>query len=116
MVISMVMRAGILAAAVAAGTASAQSLTPVQTDTGPPPAEDRDSVGAVVLENSMVRAQRAQRDAFRATGYSPTRVSSVGRGAARAMRAARTKEDLEQQREDDQVRLHEMGAGSLAPR
>jgi len=107
--IVIVMRTGLAAAGLAAGGVLAQSLTPVQTDVGPPPAEDRDSVGAVVLENSMVRAQRAAR----AGHYIPTRVSSVGRNVTRMQRAQRTKEELQQQREEDAVRLHEMGAGSL---
>lgn len=107
--IVIVMRSGVAAAVLAAGGALAQSLTPVQTDVGPPPAEERDSVGAVVLENSMVRAQRQA-----VTGhFTQTRVSSIGRDVSRKQRAARTKEELQQQREDDAIRLHEMGAGSL---
>ena len=109
---SSVMRAGVAAAAMAAAGAFAQSLPPVMTDITLPPAEERDSVGAVVIENSMVRAQR---EAFGAR-YTPTRVTSVGRQANRAARTARTKEDLQQQREDEAMRLHEMGAGALTPR
>lgn len=115
----LVMRCGCLAAALASGVVLAQSETemdtPAQpepavlTDVAPLPAEDRDSVGAVVLGNSMVRAQR------QALGgrYTATSVSSIGRGTARAARNARTQEELKQQREDDAIRLHEMGAGSL---
>lgn len=109
MSIVIVMRIGLAAAGLAAGGALAQALTPVQTDTGPPPAEERDSMGAVVLENSMVRAQR---QAFPGH-FTRTRVTSVGRNVARAQRAERTKEELQQQREEDAIRLHEMGAGSL---
>ena len=109
MAIVIVMRIGLAAAGLAAGGALAQALTPVQTDVAPLPAEDRDSVGAVVLENSMVRAQR---QAF-AGHYTRTRVTSVGRNVTRMERAARTKEELQQQREEDAIRLHEMGAGSL---
>jgi hypothetical protein len=116
------MRAGVMAAATALSMgalaqASAESNstgkpTPaIMTDTEPLPAEERDSVGAVVLETSMVRAQR---EAFPAR-YSPQRVNAVGRSADRAARAAQAKEDLAQQREDAQIRLHEMGAGSLTP-
>lgn len=107
--IVIVMRSGLAAAGLAAGAALAQPVTPVQTDVGPPPAEERDSVGAVVLGNSMVRAQR---EAFGGR-YTPTRVSDVGRGVMRRERAARTKQELQQQRDEDAIRLHEMGAGSL---
>jgi hypothetical protein len=107
--ISIVMRMGLAALGLAAGGAFAQSRTPVQSDVGPPPAEERDSIGAVVLQNSMVRAQR---EAL-AGRYVPTRVTSVGRGVIRMTRSAHTKEELQQQREDDAIRLHEMGAGSL---
>jgi hypothetical protein len=114
---SIVIRTGALIAVLAAGGVLAQtdSQAPTQpepavlTDVAPLPAEDRDSIGAVVLGNSMVRAQR---EAFRGS-YTATSVSSVGRDAARAARAARTKEELKQQREEDAIRLHEMGAGAL---
>jgi membrane protein involved in colicin uptake len=116
MKISPVMRAGLIAASLAAmaGTganAFAQTRPAVMIDTEPLPAEERDSLGAVVLETSMVRAQR---DAF-AARYTPQRVGAVGRNADRTARAARAKEDLAQQREDAQIRLHEMGAGALTP-
>jgi hypothetical protein len=114
--ITVAMRTGALAVALAGGSALAQtqSDTPAQpepavlTDVAPLPAEDRESVGAVVLGNSMVRAQRDV-----AGRYTATSVSSVGRSAERAARTARTKEELKQQREEDAIRLHEMGAGAL---
>jgi membrane protein involved in colicin uptake len=111
MKISPVMRAGLVAASLAATGAFAQTRPAMMTDIEPLPAEERDSVGAVVLETSMVRAQR---EAF---GTRPTaqRVNAVGRSADRAARAARTKEDLAQQREEAEIRLHEMGAGALTP-
>lgn len=54
-------RIAVFAAAVGAGVAFAQTADPagVVTDTAPPPAEDRSSVGAVVLQTSPVPAQRA---------------------------------------------------------
>lgn len=111
--LSLALRAGFAAAFLAASTALAQSSTPaVMTDVTLPPAEERDSLGAIVLENSMVRAQR---DAF-AARHTSLRVSSPGRGVVRAGRATRTKQDLQQQREDESIRLHEVGAGSLTPR
>ena len=42
---------------------------PVVTDAAPPPAEDRSSTGAIVLENAPVRAQR---DAARSMGNTGT--------------------------------------------
>jgi hypothetical protein len=110
--IRVVMRTGLAATLLAAGGAFAQNSTPtVMNDLTLPPAEDRDSLGAIVLENSMVRAQR---EVF-AARHTSLRVSSVGRGTIRASRSARTKEDLQQQREDESIRLHEMGAGALTP-
>lgn len=104
----------------AAGGAFAQSPTtpsviadpPVMNDVAPLPAENRDSLGAIVLENSMVRAQR---QAFGARRTS-MRVADVARGATRATRSAQTREELQQQRDDESLRLHEMGAGALTPR
>lgn len=109
---------GILVAAVLAATgafaqsqssAIAQSTPAVMTDVSPLPAEERDSSGAIVLENSMVRAQR---EAFGGR-YTPTQVSSVGRGVDRTLRTARTKEDLRQIRDEEEMRAREMGAGPL---
>lgn len=109
-ILSNLMRGAAAAIVAAAGCcALAQAPAPVQTDVGPPPAEERDSVGAVVLQNSMVRAQR---EAL-AGRYTPISVTSVGRNVIRATRAARAKEELQQQRDEDAIRLHEMGAGSL---
>lgn len=111
--IRVVMRTGLAAALLAAGGAFAQNSTPlVMNDVTLPPAEERDSLGAIVLENSMVRAQR---EVF-AARHTSLRLATVGRGANRVTRSARTKEDLQQQRDDDSLRLHEMGAGALAPR
>jgi len=110
-----VARAALAAAWFAAAGAFAQGpvpTPPVMNDVNLPPAEDRDSLGAIVLENSMVRAQR---EAF-AARHASLRVSAVGRGTIRTTRNARAKEDLQQQREDESVRLHEMGAGALTPR
>ena len=110
--IAVVMRTGFAAALFAAGGALAQNSTPlVMNDVTLPPAEDRDSLGAIVLENSMVRAQR-QAFAARQTSL---QVSSVGRGTIRSTRKARAKEERQQQREDESLRLHEMGAGALTP-
>jgi hypothetical protein len=58
----------VLAAGVGAGAALAETTAPtppVMTDVAPLPAEDRNSIGAVVLEDSMVIAQR---DHYQRTG------------------------------------------------
>lgn len=47
------------AVALAAPSVFAQSPTATVVDTGPTPAEERDSVGAVLVESSPVLAQRA---------------------------------------------------------
>ena len=67
-----------------AGSAFAQVTPPVMTDTTYAPAEDRDSVGAVVLEENMVLAQR------RAFGQrsTPQEVAAIGRGVMQATIAA----------------------------
>jgi len=101
-----------LAAAMAVGASWAQSLTPVMTDVNPLPAEERSSVGAIVLENSMVRAQRE----MLSVRSGPDRVQAVGRDAIRATRTAHARDEIKQSREDAEIRLHEMGAGSIDPR
>jgi hypothetical protein len=93
-------------------TPSVMASPPVMNDTTPLPAEERDSLGAIVLENSMVRAQR---QAF-AARHTSVRVANVGRGLARTQRKAQTKEELQQQHDDESLRLREMGAGALTPR
>jgi hypothetical protein len=111
--VSNVMRACLLATAFASAGAFAQSKTPVMTDVSMPPAEERSSVGAVVLETSMVIAQR---QAFGAR-YTPAYVAAIGRDVLRATRAEQLKEELAQRRETDALRLHELGGpGVLAPR
>ena len=100
------MRSALLAAALGAGVVFAQTAAApaVVTDTGPPPAEDRSSVGAVVLERSPVPAQKAmitQRAASQA---------AVGRGIVRATVRAQTEADLAKAREDENSDTRRMGA------
>jgi hypothetical protein len=83
---------------------------PVVSDVGPRPAEDRSSTGAVVLEDSMVRAQREQ--AFERSG-ARTGVTTVGRGTVRAMKRAQVEADLAQAREQEAMQLRQGGAASL---
>ena len=71
-------RGSLIAAVCAAGAAHAQSPA-AMTDVNFAPAEDRDSVGAVLFEDSMVRAQRA-RFGQRST---PADVQAIGREVMR---------------------------------
>ena len=103
------MRTAALAAALGTGTVLAQTA-PVATDVTTPPAEERDSTGAILLENSLVRAQRD--NAFQRS-ESQTGVTSVGRGVMRATMKAQTEADLAKAREAEAVNLHDRGAGSL---
>ena len=117
------MRPALAIALAAAGSAYAQSADPsvtspsvittpsVMNDAMPLPAENRESLGAVVLENSMVRAQR---DAF-AARHTSLSVANIGRSAARTQHKAQTRQDLQDQRDDESLRLREMGAGALRP-
>lgn len=110
--------AGLLAALLGAGGAVAQTATSpavppgaaVATDAGPPPAEERASTGALVLQNSMVRAQRENafgQDAAR------TGVATIGRGATRVMNNAQLPSELARAREAEAQELRQRGAGSL---
>lgn len=113
------MRCAALAAALGAGSVLAQTtpsttdggiVSPVVTDVGPAPAQERESLGAIILENSLVRAQR--RNAFERAS-SRTGVASVGRGVLRATLQAQRKAELAQAREDEAVEMYRRGAGGL---
>lgn len=113
------MRTAALAAALGAGCVLAQTTPPVPTapveppvlsDVGPRPAEDRSSAGAIVLEDSLVRAQRE--NAFQRSSER-TGVSSVARGAVRATMKAQTQAELAQAREAEALDLRLRGASSL---
>lgn len=109
-------RCALLAAVLGAGSVLAQtspsatSPGSVVSDVAPLPAEERASVGAVVLENSLVRAQRErafQRSAAR------TGVASIGRGVLRATRAKQTQADLASVRLNEALEFQDRGASSL---
>ena len=112
------MCAGLLAALLGVGGAVAQTATSpatspggqVVTDVGPPPAEERTSTGAIVLQNSLVRAQRDN-----AFGQSAARtgVATVGRGTTRVLNNAQLSSELARAREAEAQELHDRGAGSL---
>jgi hypothetical protein len=106
------MRSCAFAAALGTGAVFAQTpaTTTTTTDVGPPPAEERSSTGAIVLENSLVRAQRD--NAFQRSA-SQTGVTSVGRGVLRATSKAQVEADLAKMREAEALELRNRGAGSL---
>ncbi|MDP3673096.1 MAG: hypothetical protein Q8R69_25810 [Telluria sp.] len=117
------MRIAALAIALGAGGALAQTApapapapadaAPVVSDVGPAPAQERSSMGAIVLDESLVRAQR-DRDFERTSAR--TGVASVGRGVMRETMKARTREDLAQAREAEAAELYRRGAGGLTTR
>lgn len=79
--------AGALAAAAMAGAAFALTQAPqpvTLTDTAPAPASDRSSVGAVILMDQPVLAQREAMLAARERSAVDTR--AMGAGAARVLR------------------------------
>jgi hypothetical protein len=78
------MSGGLIALVCAAGSAFAQPTPPVMTDTMYAPAEDRDSVGAVVVEDRMVIAQRREFG----TRSTPKDVQAIGQGVMQATLAA----------------------------
>jgi hypothetical protein len=94
-----------------AATDSGSGLTPpVVTDAGPAPAQERESSGAIILENSMVRAQRQH--AFEQAA-SRTGVATVGRGVLRATLEAKRQAELAQARENEAVEMYQRGASGL---
>lgn len=104
--------AGPVFAAVLMGAVAVQAQTtaPRATDVGPPPAEERASVGAVVLEGSLVQAQRRQalNESSARTG-----VNSVGRGVLRSPSRAQVQAELAGTRAAEATELRRLGAGSL---
>jgi hypothetical protein len=74
------LRAALATALLAAGSAFAQSKSPVVTDVGASPAEERSSAGAIVFEDSMPRAHQ------QAFGVRDTRaeVAAIGNGVMNA--------------------------------
>jgi|GEM_PF-2307359 len=82
----------------------------VMSDVAPLPAEDRSSTGAIVLHNSLVRAQRD--NAFSASGER-TGISSVARSATRVLTGRRAEADMADARDEGNEHLKRMGAGAL---
>ena len=88
--------AGFLATAALATGAIAQVTAPTMTDTAPTPAHDRDSLGAVIMMDQPVLAQREALLAAQERTSVDTR--SLGAGPTRIMREATTKEERQMQK------------------
>jgi methenyltetrahydromethanopterin cyclohydrolase len=91
--------AGVLAAAALTTGALAQTQPATMTDTAPTPAHDRGSLGAVIMMDQPVLAQREAMQQAQERSAVDTR--SMGAGPARLLRGAQTREDLEDQRAQD---------------
>jgi hypothetical protein len=91
--------AGVLAGALLAGGAMAQTKQPepvTMTDTAPNPASDRGSMGAVILIDQPVLAQREALQQAQARTAVDTR--TLGAGPNRIMQRALTKDEVEFQK------------------
>jgi hypothetical protein len=101
--------AGVLAGAVLAGGAIAQTKQPepvTMTDTAPNPASDRGSVGAVILSDQPVPAQREALQQSQSRSAEDTRAMGAGPNRNPPKRAV-TKDEVEFQRAlDAAMRRH----------
>jgi hypothetical protein len=88
--------AGVLAGALLAGAAIAQTQPITMTDTAPSPAQERSSVGAVILMDEPVLAQREAMQ--QAQARSAVDTTTMGAGPNRIMRRAISREELEFQK------------------
>ncbi len=89
MSIRMLAMLALAAASLGAASVEAQAPAAPVTDVAPPRAEERNSAGAVVLENSPVPAQRSKAaESPPSPGAGP-----VGRGVMRATKRAQTRAD-----------------------
>ena len=86
----------LLAVALGSGAALAQSSPRVVTDAAPLPAEDRSSMGAVVLEDSPVLAQARMMQTL--AGNRPD-TSTMGAPAERVIEKARREEERKLRRD-----------------
>ena len=90
---------GALAAGVSAQSVPDNDPSPavpglVMSDVQPLPAEDRQSMGAVVLDQSRVRAQQPVRNAFDASAQRTGIPSAIGRNVSRVVDQARSWNEL----------------------
>jgi len=88
--------AGVLAGALLAGGAIAQTQKPepaTMVDTAPAPAHDRSSTGAVIMMNEPVLAQREALQHAQERSAVDTR--ALGAGPSRILRRAQSREEIE---------------------
>jgi hypothetical protein len=88
--------AGVLAAAALSTTALAQVQGPTMIDTAPNPAHDRGSLGAVIMMDQPVLAQREMM--LQAQERSAVDTRSMGAGPARVLRGVQLRGDMEDQK------------------
>ena len=88
--------AGVLSTAFLAGAAVAQVQPRTMTDTAPLPATDRSSVGAVILMDDPVLAQREAMQMAQERSAVDTR--TMGAGPSRLLRNWGTRDALREQR------------------
>jgi methenyltetrahydromethanopterin cyclohydrolase len=94
---------GLLAAGAAIAQSSPQPLT--MTDTAPSPAGDRTSVGAVIMLDQPVLAQREAMAAVQERSAVDTR--AMGAGPARILRGVQTRDAQGNQRLVDPAQLEQ---------
>jgi hypothetical protein len=88
---------GLLATGAVSAQTQPQPIT--MTDTAPTPAQDRSSVGAVILMDQPVLAQREAMQAAQERSAAETR--SMGAGPTRIIRGVQSREELKEQRARD---------------
>ena len=98
--------AGVLSTAFLAGAAIAQVQPRTMTDTAPLPPGDRSSVGAVILMDEPVLAQREA--LLQAQERTSVDTRTMGAGPARLLRGLADKQDAEQQRALDAAERHRL--------
>ena len=97
--------AALAVSALATGPAVAQESSatptpPTMTDTGPPPASERNSMGAIVLMDEPVLAQREYLEMLARQGLD-TRI--MGGAPSQIIRKTQTKDDVRKQRALDEA-------------
>ena len=89
------------AALILCGAAQAQAPAPTQpqpltmTDTAPPPAQERSSVGAIILMDEPVLAQREAMEQMQARAPVVVDTTTMGAGPARLNSRPLTKEEMD---------------------
>ena len=95
------------------GAAAAQTASASRSDTAPPPAEDRNSMGAVVLTDQPVLAQKDAMTQARAAGPD---TRSMGAGPAGLLRRTLTREELQMFKARQAADLQRNGGSQGTPK